>query len=199
MTRLSERVHEWMGWCPSVNRAKTEQRCNDDAGLRTADPLVRDDGLPGSDRSQNPWDLRYEHTQPGYLLMGTIGGTCLILVLTLVLSGPQPVQLIVLGIMIFVVAIMSRLTVSVSHDTLRIRFGPVGLVRKQWPVQEIVSATAVTNPWYYGFGLRWTLQGPLYNVSGRHAVEILLQSGNRVRIGTDEPETLAEAISRAIH
>ena len=92
---------------------------------------------------------------------------------------------------------MARLTVSVTPTNLRIRFGPVGLIQKQWPIAEIVSVTQVTNPWYYGYGLRYTPRGPLYNVSGRHAVEILLFSGQTFRIGTDEPETLCQAIELA--
>ena len=77
--------------------------------------------------------------------------------------------------MLFVLAIMSRLTVSVSNDSLRIRFGPIGLVPDGVARYRRSSRPpAVTNPWYYGFGIRWTPNGTLYNVSGRHAVEILL-------------------------
>jgi hypothetical protein len=196
--RLSEIIHAWMGWCPNTNMAKKHLGTDDSTGHQTAGLLVRDDGLSGSDRPANPWDLQYEHTQPGYLLMGAVGGTILILLLMLVRFGMELVAIIVLAIMLFVLAIMSRLTVSVSNDTLRIRFGPIGLVRKEWPIQEIVSVTGVTNPWYYGFGIHWTPHGTLYNVSGRHAVEILLMSGKKVRIGTDEPEALVRAISHAI-
>jgi hypothetical protein len=92
----------------------------------------------------------------------------------------------------------ASLTVTKGNDAVRIRFGPLGLVRKNWRLSEIVSATPVTSPWYYGYGIRWTPHGPLYNVAGSGAVEILLVSGKKVRIGTDEPEQLAGAISRAI-
>jgi hypothetical protein len=98
---------------------------------------------------------------------------------------------------VFVLAIMSTLTVSAGSGTLAIRFGPVGLVRKSWPLAEIVSVTTVTNPWYYGYGLRITPHGPLYNVSGPHAVEVRLMSGKSFRIGTDEPYTLKQAIDQA--
>jgi hypothetical protein len=118
--------------------------------------------------------------------------------MSLFFFGAEPIVLIVLCILLFVLAIMSRLTVFVSNDRLGIRFGPVWLIRKEWPLDEIVMATAVTNPWYYGYGIRWTPHGPLYNVSGRHAIEILLRSGKKVRIGTDEPEALAAAINRAL-
>jgi hypothetical protein len=57
---------------------------------------------------------------------------------------------------------------------------------------------AVTNPWYYGWGIRWTPKGPLYNVSGFEAVEIRMLSGKSFRIGTDEPDLLRQAIDKAI-
>jgi hypothetical protein len=38
------------------------------------------------------------------------------------------------------------------------------------------------------------LRGMLYKVSGRETVEIVLPSGERFRLGTDEPELLAQAI-----
>jgi hypothetical protein len=165
---------------------------------RSPDLPGRDRGDAGSDRLAGPPGIRYERTQPGYLMIAAIGGTAVILLLVLILQGPSLVPVCVLGIMIFILAIMSRLTVSVTADTLRIRFGPVGLVRKEWRLSDVVAAAPVTNPWYYGYGLRWTPHGPLFNVSGRHAVEILLVSGDRVRIGTDDPEALADAINRAV-
>lgn len=198
MAGLTELLQEWLGWCPYADMAKARHRYDDRAGFRTAGmpDQTRDDS--GSDRPADPEDLRYEHTQPGFLLMAVVGGSCLILLLTLVISGPSPVPLIVSGMMIFILAIMSRLTVSVTREALRIRFGPVGLVHREWKLSGIVSAVPVTNPWYYGYGLRWTPYGRLYNVSGRHAVEILCISGDRVRIGTDEPEALAKVINHAI-
>jgi hypothetical protein len=38
----------------------------------------------------------------------------------------------------------------------------------------------------------------LYNVSGTGAVEIKLRSGQRFRVGSDEPEALAQALRMAI-
>jgi hypothetical protein len=52
----------------------------------------------------------------------------------------------------------------------------------------------VRNPWYYGWGIRITPDGLLYNVSGTRAVEITLTDGSKLRLGTDEPEALCQAI-----
>ena len=41
---------------------------------------------------------------------------------------------------------------------------------------------------------RITPRGRLYNVYGRQAVERMLQSGTRDRLGTDEPDALVAAL-----
>ena len=43
-----------------------------------------------------------------------------------------------------------------------------------------------------------TPHGWLYNVSGYEAVEIALASGKRLRLGTDEPHRLAQALRAAM-
>jgi hypothetical protein len=48
--------------------------------------------------------------------------------------------------------------------------------------------------WREGWGIRVTSRGMLYNVSGTGAVEVRLRSGERFRLGSDEPETLLRAI-----
>jgi hypothetical protein len=63
---------------------------------------------------------------------------------------------------------------------------------------DIASCAVVQNPWWYGWGIRLTPQGWLYNVAGRSAVEIRLKSGKRFRIGTDEPQQLCQALQQAL-
>jgi hypothetical protein len=47
-------------------------------------------------------------------------------------------------------------------------------------------------------GLHWTIwHGWLWNVAGAEAVEIFLTSGNRVTIGTNDPQGLLDAIETA--
>jgi hypothetical protein len=49
-----------------------------------------------------------------------------------------------------------------------------------------------------GFGVRVTMRGWLYSVSGRDAVIVGLRNGNQFLIGTDEPVKLADAINTAL-
>ena len=136
-------------------------------------------------------------TGPLLIFRKRMPGVIIIILTSMYLFGIVWVTIFVLGIMIIVLAIFSTLTVSAGEDTLRIRFGPVGLIKKGWPLAEIASVTTVTNPWYYGWGIHWTPNGPLYNVSGFGAVEVRLLSGKTFRIGTDEPEVLRSAIEQA--
>jgi len=85
------------------------------------------------------------------------------------------------------------LTVQVSRDEILLTFG-IGLIRKRFVVADIQSCAAVRNRWYYGWGVKLTPHGWLYNVSGFDAVEIELRNGRKYRIGTDEPAELLAAI-----
>ena len=196
-TRISAIIHKWTGWCPNGHIMKIKSTDPARSAFPAGNPATKSPGPSGAEGRGIPVGRGYEHTQPGYLLAGAVGAAGLLILGLMLVLGPNLVPAIVLCVLVAVLATMARLTVSVTPRDLRIRFGPVGLIRKQWPVAEIVSATSVTNPWYYGYGLRYTPRGALYNVSGRYAVEILLFSGKTFRIGTDEPETLCRAIEQA--
>jgi len=114
------------------------------------------------------------------------------------LSGnTNPFLLIILAALAVSLLLFSILTVEVDGEEVSVRFG-VGLIRKRFPLSEIESHSAVRNPWYYGWGLRRTPIGWLYNVSGLEAVEITLKDGRKIRIGTDDPTGLDAAIGAAL-
>jgi hypothetical protein len=197
ITRISAIIHEWTGWCPHANTpfATRNRTAGADRYPGTLPDITPDPR--GTAGAGNPWNPPYEHTQRGTLIIVAVSAAIVLMLALSILAGFVWIVALVLCIMVFVLAIMSTLTVSLTASHLRIRFGPVGLIRKSWPLTEIVSVAAVTNPWYYGWGIRWTPHGALYNVSGYGAVEILLYSGRKFRIGTNEPEALKTAIERA--
>ena len=89
--------------------------------------------------------------------------------------------------------LFGMLTVEIDESHLRFRFG-IGLIRKRIPLAEIVEARPVRTTWADGWGIHYTARGWLYNVSGWDAVEITLASGQRLRLGTDEPQRLTQAL-----
>lgn len=138
----------------------------------------------------------YRHRQFGTMLVALLAGTVSGVLAVAYHTGWHPLALAVLAIPALVLLLFYSLTVEVSDETVRVYFG-AGLASFAFAVRDIESVMAVRNPWYYGWGIRITPQGWLYNVSGLEAVELRLRSGRRVRIGTDEPRPLVAAIERA--
>ncbi|PKG33199.1 MAG: hypothetical protein CW742_04230 [Methanoregula sp.] len=196
MMRVSEVIRGWLGWCPNGHTMNMSTR-DTGYGFPAGSLAVKSPGAPGSEGNRAPDRGKYEHTQRGTVIIGAVSAAIVLSLAISIFAGFFWVTGMVVAILVFLLAIMSTLTVSVESDRLRIWFGPIRLVRKEWLLSEIVSATDVTNAWYFGWGIRWTPGGPLYNVSGFKAVEVLLVSGKRFRIGTDEPDALIAAIEHA--
>lgn len=84
-------------------------------------------------------------------------------------------------------------------DKLTASFG-IGLIRKRIQFADIQSVKSVTNPWYYGWGVRIIPNGLMFNVTGSKAVEISFNNTNRVfRIGTKNPEVLIKEIEQRLN
>ena len=114
-------------------------------------------------------------------------------------NTPASIPLLASSAIILIWAILlDSLTVRISNNFIEIRFG-IGIIRKQFAIAKIQSATIVRNKWYYGWGIRLTPHGWLYNVAGLDAVEIRLNNGKQYRIGTDEPKELHKAINSVLY
>jgi hypothetical protein len=89
-----------------------------------------------------------------------------------------------------------RMTTDLVSDGLRIRFFP--FYRRSIPLDEIKSfEVREYSPLreYGGWGVRFSPKhGTAYNVSGNRGVQLVLMSGKRVLIGSQEPERLANAL-----
>ena len=146
--------------------------------------------------------MHYKHTQPGTLLRWILGLTLITTVGIAIyfttlpnLPGWTWFSFGVASIIIFLCAwLFGSLTVQIEDGELSHWFGP-GFWKKSYQLVDIESATAVRNSWLFGWGIRLTPHGWLYNVSGLDAVQIELRSGRKLRIGTDDPKGLVEAIS----
>ncbi len=141
--------------------------------------------------------MSYSHDQFGTLAVGTMISIAVLLAVFFIATGFLPLLIILLISFFLVLMLFHSLSVEVTRDHLRLRFG-IGLVGKTFATGEMVDVYPVRNKWYYGFGIRLTPHGWLFNVSGLDAVEIVMRSGRRYRIGTDEPQALAAAVKRAI-
>ena len=119
--------------------------------------------------------IKYKHTQVGYLLLILYSAVILFIGYINLVSGYNQISLIVLIVMLVVLALFVTLTVTLDERVIKIRFG-VGLIRKSFPLKEIESYQVVENPWYYGWGIRYTPRGWLFNVSGFSAIELQMKN-----------------------
>ena len=139
---------------------------------------------------------QYRHTQIGYLLLVALGGGLALILCLMLITGFNWIAAIVSIILAGCLWIFATLTVTLDGNKLEVRFGP-GFIRKSFLLRDIAAHRVVTNPWYYGWGIRLIPGGRLYNVSGLRAVELQMVDSKRYRIGTDDAEGLAQAIEEA--
>lgn len=142
--------------------------------------------------------IQYEHRQIGYILLVSY---CLVIAIAVWIGTAtafHPIVWIVIIAMSVVLFLFGWMTVTINARKIKIRFG-LGLMRKNIRLKNVQSVRTVRNPWYYGWGIRYTPHGWLYNVSGFSAVEVQQINGRRFRIGTNEPEELRAAIERAVN
>ena len=83
-----------------------------------------------------------------------------------------------ISLMLVLVVWFHSLTVVVTAEEVRIRFGS-GPIRKSFPVPAIRDSRPVRNHWYNGWGIRWIPGGWLFNVSGLSAVELTLDRSEK--------------------
>ncbi|MFA4860817.1 DUF1673 family protein [Methanoregula sp.] len=193
MLQIAEIVRRRLGWCPNTQALKGPRISP--TTLPAGSPVVPAD--PGTAPS-SPGSPRYQHTQIGTIqIWASLASVGVILLTTLFLGGIW-ITYVVAAFLLIALVLFGSLTVMVRKDDVHIRFGLFGIVRKTIPLGYVTSVTTVKNPWYYGWGIRWTPDGPLYNIAGEGGVMLVLADGKKIRIGSDEPEQLAGAVSRAI-
>jgi len=141
----------------------------------------------------------YQHTQPGILVRYMMGGMLLLVAGIAAEAGGGPASTglwIAVPILAVLLILFHSLTATIDERELLVSFGP-GLIRKRFCLAEIQGASQVRNRWYYGWGIRLTPSGWMYNVSGYDAVELELASGKRFRVGTDDAKGLIAALEKA--
>ncbi len=139
--------------------------------------------------------MRYKHTQVGYVTGGvSLAALPLIYYAFMAEDGELGAYAYTtLGAFGGLAALFSSLTVKVTDQELVFYFGP-GFWERRFALDDIVSAEVVRTSPLYGWGIRYTPHGWLYNVSGLRAVEVTVRGEEQLRIGTDEPEALEQAL-----
>ncbi len=140
----------------------------------------------------------YERTQTSRsFLVGTVALEALVLLGIFIGGDVSGVSLIGPIVAMVLVLILlwgaTGLSVAVSPTEVRLRWR-LGWPRKVIDRNEIVSTERIRNKWWYGWGIRLTPQGWMWNVWGLDAVKVNRSSGKAFVIGTDDPDGLRAAI-----
>ena len=146
-------------------------------------------------------DLKlYEHTQSTNAFV--VGFVAYIALISLIVAavGESPWLVVIPGAVVaipvgLVLLGASALTVTVTAEDVHLRW------RLRWPTKsiprsEIVSVERVRNKWWYGWGIRLTPNGWMWNLWGLDGVKLNRTSGKGFVIGTDDPDALLAVLDR---
>ncbi len=146
--------------------------------------------------------MRYFHRQIGWLSIfaNLLGVAIFLWALTLVkLQGVMVPMAIGLALMLLGTGItFSRLDTEVDGEAFTLRFGPLRWPDRRVELADIAGALPTRTALLAGWGVRITMRGWLYSVSGRVAVIIGLRNGKQFLVGTDDPTGLCDAINGAL-
>ncbi len=145
--------------------------------------------------------MRYETTQYGWFLIVIFLAIIVFLFLAYFNQwGTNPIPnapfLIMTGVFVIPLVLFYKLKIIIKERSIRIIYG-IGLVRKIFSPERIVSVENLKIPWYSGMGIRITAHGWLYSVEGFRVVKIIFRKDGAektVLIGTPEPEQLKTAL-----
>ena len=140
---------------------------------------------------------RYRETQPATFVRAALAASFLFVIALLAamdLPAAARIGLVSMAVLeALLLFLLHSMTVEVAGGEVRVSFGP-GLIRRTYQVARIVRTAAVEKPWYAGRGVRVAPRATLMIVSGGKALELELDSGRRILLGSPAPERLAEAI-----
>jgi len=148
-------------------------------------------------------DSELLHSEYYNVQLGTViilGTVCMLILLTMLLVlGFIDTKAFLPGAIILslVCCLFSLMTTRVSEYDLQWSFA-LGFWKKSVSLDTIKSVRKVRNKYWWGLGIRLIPGGWLYCVSGLDAVELRLESGKVIRIGTDQPKELFQTLESAI-
>ena len=141
--------------------------------------------------------MKYESTQTGWFFIILMSAIVAIITFSYYLqlgNNPLPENVFRLLLFVFILILINfyKLKIRVDETGINILYG-IGLIHIKIQPDSVESVQTVKTPWLYGFGIRFTFNGMLYNIQGRDAVRIYyFQDGKskKVTIGSKEPEKL---------
>ena len=145
----------------------------------------------------------YRHRQLGRVVIGAALLAWALIAASLFVEPSGPWQgprwlwlpTLVLGATVLV---FGALEVVVDERALCWRFGWLPWPRWRVPLADIERVEPARSRWREGWGIRWTREGMLYNVSGFDAVRIVRRKGKPLRLGSDDAAMLLACLQSRV-
>lgn len=110
----------------------------------------------------------------------------------------QTTYLVFMTLFGVVLALFATMRTTVDAEAVVVMYG-VGIIRRRIPVEAIASVRILpAMPFVVGYGLRLTADGVILNIQPSALVGCTLRSGQVVRIGTRQPEALAQRLASTV-
>ncbi len=145
--------------------------------------------------------MDYKTSQIGWVIIGIcvvviIGLSAFLVSLSEVDPTALPAIYIMIPFFILLILLFGKLETTVSQDRIVVKFG-IGLIKKTILLDEIKSIKKVKNSFWYGWGIRLTPHGWLWNIAGYEALEIEYKTDRKnFRIGCSSNEELHAAVKK---
>ena len=146
---------------------------------------------------QRGLSMNYQNKQLGTALLIFMGTVMLFIGLMVFSEGKGGIILPAFVPLAVVSLLFSSLNISVNESDVKWSFGP-NFWKKSISLSNVNSVKIINTKWYYGLGIRLIPTGWLYAVSGLQAVELTLNDGTKVNLGSNEPNELARVITEQL-
>ncbi|NBG67454.1 hypothetical protein [Acidiluteibacter ferrifornacis] len=115
--------------------------------------------------------------------------------------GDQPmsdgglVTFAILTLLLLLFFAFIRLTTTITAKEIQINFSP--FVNKSIKWEAIEKVEVLDYGFVGGWGIRlFTSYGTVYNIRGRKGLAITLKNGNKILVGTQQPQALSNAVHK---
>ncbi|PCH76197.1 MAG: hypothetical protein COB96_07140 [Planctomycetota bacterium] len=141
--------------------------------------------------------VHYSHRQAPVWMWFAFGGLIGIGIISWLAGGWIPLVNSIFIVAILLVVLFNGLKVEVDNEKINLIYG-LGLIHRNIDLSSLAEVSVVRNKWWYGFGIRLTPHGWMWNISGLDAIELEYRNGKRFRIGSNEPAALRDSIQSVL-
>jgi hypothetical protein len=136
--------------------------------------------------------ILYKHTQIAWpiIIPADLGA---LVCLYLVFAEDMTVAAIGFFVLVLLTYLFYALTVVGTGETIQVRFG-IGLIRKTFHIRDIHTVEPFRTSFWHGWGIHYSPDGTVFNISGFDAIRLTMADGKRYIIGTDDRDRLMRYI-----